>query len=242
MVQFMSDQQVSLAIETSSRHGSVAMGRGDALLATAELGQQRHAVGLMPAVDAICREHDLAPRDIQQVSVSIGPGSFTGLRIAVTAAKMLGHVTGAKLVAVPTLDVVIQNMPVSQDKLPGAGAVMLNAKRGQCFTGIYEQRDEAWVARSEAALMTPAQVCEALNGQGAVVGDHLPEHDWPAGITVLDESLAVPRAEVVWQLGRERAARGQFVTPLEMVPFYVRLPEAEEVWQQKQAGGAQRKC
>ena len=237
MVRFMSGRDFNLAIETSSRCGSVALGRGDELLACEELGRGRHAVELMPAIDAMCREHDIGPREIGEVYLSIGPGSFTGLRIAVTTGKMLARSVGAKLVAVPTLDVVVENAPADATEHV---AVMLNAKRGQCFTGLYERRDDRWAALGEAALMTPPEVCERIARPAAIVGDHLPEHDWPADVTVFDEALATPRAEVVWRIGRAMAKGGRFVDPLALAPLYVRLPEAEEVW--RQAEGKRQKA
>lgn len=68
-----------------------------------------------------------------------------------------------------------------------------------------------------------------------VIGDHLPDHDWPADVTLLTGDHATPRAQVLWQLGRAAAKAGQFVDPYALTPLYVRLPEAEELWQQRNA-------
>ena len=211
-----------LAIETSSRRGSVTLGRGDAVLGTVSLGEQRrHAVALMPAIDSLCREYLAGPADVREIYISIGPGSFTGLRVGVTTAKALSRVTGAKLVAVPTLQVVAANAPAGLPRV----AVMLNAKGGRCFTGIFEHGRPTM----EPALMTPAQLVEAY--RGPVIGDHLPPYDWPADIRLLDAGLAVPRSDAVWQIGRQMAAAGMFTPVRELLPLYVRLPEAEELWQ-----------
>ena len=226
----MPAQPYNLAIETSSRRGGVALGRGDELLATAELVQlQRHNVELLQAVDAMCQRHGARPDQIGQVYVSIGPGSFTGLRIGVTTAKMLGISIGCRLVAVPTLDVVVRNAPADRLHV----AVCLNAKRGQCFTGIYERRGDDWTALLAPTLLTPAQLCDQAPRPLAVIGDHLPDHDWPDDVTLLDPPLAVPRSEMVWQLGRALAAGGEYVDALALEPLYVRLPEAEEKWRQR---------
>ena len=58
----------------------------------------------------------------------------------------------------------------------------------------------------EPTLLTPAEVCEKLklSGAGAVIGDHLPDYDWPADVTLLTGDHATPRAEVLWQLGLRR--------------------------------------
>lgn len=218
----------SLAIETSSRRGAVALGRGDVLLGTVELGEQRrHAVGLMPGIDRLCRQHGATPGTpgvIGEIYVSVGPGSFTGLRVGVTTAKVLSRVTGAKLVAVPTLEVVAANAPADLPQV----AVMLNAKGGRYFTGVFEG-GQIIVG---PGLMTPAELCAVY--RGPIIADQLPEHPpeggWPADVELLDPTLAAPRGEVVWEIGRRMAREGRFTEAVDLVPLYVRLPDAEELW------------
>src|SRR5688500_8967170 len=102
----------NLAIETSTRVGSVTLGRGDEVVQTVEMPEQRrHTVDLMPTIDKLCQRHSLAPADIGEMYVSVGPGSFTGLRIGIATAKALAQVLGMRLIAVPTLEVVAQNVP-----------------------------------------------------------------------------------------------------------------------------------
>jgi len=234
----MSDAAYNLAIETSTRDGSVALGCGDELLDAVALGrQQRHVVALMPALDDRMREHGVEPRQLGALFISIGPGSFTGLRIAVTIAKMLARACGSKIVAVPTLDVVAANVPADHEHL----AVCLNAKGGRCFTGLYQRDGEQWRSAGEAALLTPAQVADAAPRPLAMVGDEaVGQLDWPAEVDVLDPALSVPEAKQVWRLGRALAAAGRFVDPYALTPLYVRLPDAEEKWQEaRQSRGAQ---
>ncbi len=236
----MATNAINLAIETSSRDGGVAVGRGDALIESVSLGpQQRHAVALMPAIDRLAQAHRFEPGDIGQVYLSIGPGSFTGLRIAVTVAKMLARGIGSKLVAVPTLDVVAANAPT--DAGPRL-AVCLNAKGGRCFTGRYERSGGGWFALGEADLLTPGQVAAVMAGPFALLGDAaVGALDWPAQATQLDATLAVPRAEQAWRLGRAIAARGEFVDPYALTPLYVRLPDAEEKRRQRQSAAEPRR-
>jgi tRNA threonylcarbamoyl adenosine modification protein YeaZ len=107
----------NLAIETSGRIGSVALGRDNVLLASAAMPEQeRHRVDLMPTIDRLCAAHGVGPRQIGEVYLSAGPGSFTGLRIGLATAKMLAQVLGAKIVAVPTVEVIACN--VDPDVLP----------------------------------------------------------------------------------------------------------------------------
>ena len=228
----MASEPCSLAIETSARTGSVSLGRGDRIVQTAALPQQRrHAIDLMPAIDRLCRDASIGPSDLTEVCVSIGPGSFTGLRIGLTTAKMLTFATGCDLYGIGTLDVVAQNAPKDTDRTL---AVCLNAKRGDCYSGLYRFVDGRWIPESEPALRTPQQLIKAAGGPLMVIGDQLPPFDWPEQAERLDPDLAIPRSEVLWHLGRQRAADHEPDDAMALSPCYVRLPEAEEVWRQKQ--------
>jgi tRNA threonylcarbamoyladenosine biosynthesis protein TsaB len=228
----MPDRTYNLAIETSSRHGSVTLGGGDELLETIELPeQQRHAVELMPAIEKLFQAHTAKPAQLGEIYVSIGPGSFTGLRVGLTTAKVLAHVTGARLVAVPTLEVVVHNAPADRPHV----AVMLNAKRGQCFTGLFQRENGAWKPLIAPSLLSPEQLLERAPRPLAIIGDHLPPQEWPGEVQLLGSALATPRSEVVWRLGRQLAAAGRFADPASLTPLYVRLPEAEELWQARHA-------
>src|ERR1041384_5041989 len=125
-----------VAIETSGRHGSVAVGLGPTLLAQRPLlPTARHASELMPAIRDLTREQGWTSAQIDHFYLSLGPGSFTGLRIAVAIARAMAQATGVKLVGVPSLDVIAQNAPADCDiVLP-----VLDAKRGQVFSARYER-------------------------------------------------------------------------------------------------------
>jgi len=227
----MNTDGIELALETSSRHGSVAVARGGDMLASVELEQQRHATHLLPAIHALAERHGFQPADLSVIHVSVGPGSFTGLRVALTAAKMLARITGAKLTAVPTLDVIVRNAPTDHARV----AVCLNAKKGNCYTGVYRRDQVGWTPILEPTLRAPAALLDQTDGPLAVIGDKLPDCDWPARVTLLSAEHAVPRASIVLELGQQAANAGRFVDPYQLVPLYVRLPEAEEVWRARQA-------
>ncbi len=236
MADSMSAKRYNLAIETSGRVGGVCLGAGDAVLGSERLpAQQRHAIQLMPAIDRLVRTNGFEPAACEAVCVSVGPGSFTGLRIGVTAAKALARVSGATIAAVPTLDAIVENVPADRRRV----AVCLNAKRGQCFTGIYERGDETWRRVTEPNLLTVEQVM--AHEPVAVVGDeHVIERlDWPGSIERLDPRMSEPRSEVVWRLGRAMVSAGEVTDAYALAPMYVRLPEAEEVWQNKETAARQ---
>ena len=95
-----------IAVETSGRKGSVALAAGPLVVATRTFATNvEHARELLPSVDSLVHEQGWTPRSLTQCHLSIGPGSFTGLRVAVTFARLLATASDVRICAVPTLDV-----------------------------------------------------------------------------------------------------------------------------------------
>ncbi len=129
-------QRCAIAIETSSRIGSVALVHGDSVIAEQTFAHGlQHAAEMLPQLDRLCRAQGWSPRDLTELFLSIGPGSFTGLRIAVAMAKSLALATGVKLVAVPSLRVLVENAPPSATHAVAA----LDAKRGQVYAATFHR-------------------------------------------------------------------------------------------------------
>ncbi len=220
----MSESLYSLAIEASGRIGSVSLGRDAQVVETVDLpAERRRAMQLVPTVDGLVRAHRIRPRAIGEIYVSVGPGSFTGLRIAVTTAKALARALRSRLVAVPTLEAVVRN--VSPE---GRTAVCINAKRGKCYACVFDPGPNGWVPRTEPLLLSPAELGERTPRPRTVICDEPSSFEWPADVTLVDPSLAVPSSRVVWSMGRERAGSAAEVGPATLTPHYVRPPEAEE--------------
>jgi tRNA threonylcarbamoyladenosine biosynthesis protein TsaB len=220
----------ALSLETSGRLGSVALFRDGALLEerTYPHGLQ-HAAAIVPMLNVLCRDYQLTPKQIEQIYISVGPGSFTGLRVGITLAKTLAYSTAAKIVAVPSADVLIENLPADATN----GIIVLDAKRGQIFTARY-RRDETgnWINVEPAHLDTLAKMIERSPRPVHLIGEGVPYHreSVPQSdqVIVADESLWLPSAAVVGKLGHLRALRGEFTDPFRLLPTYVRLAEAEE--------------
>src|SRR5271163_3350540 len=144
------DAPRNVALETSSRIGSVAVGAGATLLAERQFSStMRHAVEMMPTLAELVKGQGWKPGDIQQVYVSVGPGSFTGVRIAVTAARALNQAIGCKLVAVPTVDVLAANAPTDIENL----GVILDAKRGQVYAARYNRNASGVLERTAGPML-----------------------------------------------------------------------------------------
>ena len=199
---------------------------------------QRHAVELLPTVEALLGRHGVRPDQIAEVYVSGGPGSFTGLRLGITFAKMVALDGAARLVRVPTLGVIAQNA-LALDPPPPWVAVVLDAKRGHVFAAAFELAAEpvpAYRLAGEAAEVEPGAFLASLPRAAAVLGEGVPYHREAvaaSGLVVVPDTHNVARAEVVYRLGHVRARAGRYHDPASLTPIYIRRPEAEEVYERR---------
>ena len=224
----------ALAIETSGRVGSVALVEHGRLIAEDQFPHGlQHAAEIIPRIDRLCRERNWTPADLRELYVSAGPGSFTGLRIGVTLAKTLAFVTGAKIVAVPTVSVLVRNAP------PEAvhAMIVLDAKRDQIFTARFTRLHEKWVVVEPAHLDDlPAMLARAPRPIH-LLGEGIPYHQKfiapnDSSVIVTPPELWRARAAAVAEEGVLLASGGQFTDPDRFIPIYIRRPEAEEKWEQ----------
>jgi tRNA threonylcarbamoyladenosine biosynthesis protein TsaB len=222
----------ALAIETSARTGSLAAVADGRVLAEDEFPHGlKHAAEIVPRLDRLCREQGWSPRDVEELYVSAGPGSFTGLRIGITLAKTMAFATGARLVAVPTVRVLARNAPPEATHL----VLVLDAKRDQIYTARFGRASAAgpWVEEEPAHLDNLPAVLARAPRPVHLLGEGLPYHQKfiPAddpGVIVTPLELWRPRAASVAAEGAVMAAREEFIDRQRLLPIYIRRPEAEE--------------
>lgn len=229
-----------LAIETSGRVGSIALSRGAELIAEEQFPHGlKHAAEIIPIIDRLCRAQGWGPRDLQELYVSAGPGSFTGLRIGITLAKTMALATGIRIVAVPTVRVLAENAPAEAQHV----VIVLDAKREQVYTARFE-RDEAgaWQEREPAHLEGLPPVLARAPRPVHLLGEGIPQHEKyipkdDPGVAVTAPESWRARAAVVAKVGRGMAHAGQYADPFLLTPIYIRPPEAEEKLAAGQSGG-----
>ncbi len=164
-----------LALDTSMGACSAAVlsAEGDALRlhARQEAMARGHAEALMPMVAEVLGEAGIAARDIDLIAATLGPGSFTGVRIAIAAARGLALATHARLYGTDSLSVMAREARARGDLLDGPFAVAVDARRGMLYLGLYDatgRRREGplLIAPDEAASMLPGDLGMAA-GSGA---------------------------------------------------------------------------
>ncbi len=225
-----------LAVETSARIGSVALAQGEHVkCAESFRADFNHAVELLPTIARLCESEGWSIADLDHVYLSIGPGSFTGLRIAVTLARTLALSAELKIVTVPTVDVIAQNA-LEVDPPPPNLAVVLDAKRGQIYAASFRRHNGKYDKTVDACVADAADFLRPLPQPLFLIGEGL-EYHAEALRTIAHEQLPAdlwrPRAEAVHRLGWDLARGNHFTAPTDVMPVYLRLPEAEEVWRKK---------
>lgn len=229
-----------IAVETSGRRGSVAIALGPGLVGRRDFSaDMQHARDLLPEMDRLFREHQWRPADVDQCYLSIGPGSFTGLRVAVAFARHFALATSARVCAVPTLDVIAENC-CGIEQPPEHLAVVLDAKRKQVFAALFAYDGEVYRRTVEPQMAEPAAVLAAAPTPLSVIGEGIDYHRSAveaSGAQILDSGLWWPTAVGVHQVGWRMACASEFTDSTRLVPDYLRRPEAEELWEKRHGKG-----
>jgi len=217
----------TLALDTTTRHGSVALARDGHVVEESASDPEVSAAPRLPGeLMALLRRHALATGDLDVLAVAVGPGSFTGLRVGIATMQGLAFATGRPLVGVSGLDALAAQRPRGARMV----ATWVDAWRGEVFAASYADG----VAVGEPTVDTP---------QGILAGLPESEEVWFLGDGALAyrEVIAAARggaarfpeepapllAGAVAQLASAVVAGGARPSPAAIVPLYVRRPDAE---------------
>ena len=161
-----------LAIDTATQSISIALHDGQQMLAEQTwISENHHTVELAPAVRALLINAHLTAADLSGLAVSIGPGSYTGLRIGVALAKGIATAQRIPLVGVSTLDILAAEQPQTH----GALILVLQAGRGRVVTARYHWRKGQWKPRGEAQNMDWETLINSIDGAATLSGEISPE-------------------------------------------------------------------
>jgi len=227
-----------LAIDTSNRPLSVAVLDDTTVLAAITVTvHQKHAEYLLPEIERLLAMADLKPTDLDRVVVAAGPGSYTGIRIAVTTAKTLAATLGIDLVAVSSLATLAANVPVEGALV----APMFDARNQNVFAGLYRIKDGRPQVEIADAHTNVTDFLTAVREYAEPIwflGDASHFSDLihttiSAATPVVSPWLNLPQAATIGLLGQDQ-------TPIEdvdrFVPNYLRLTQAEAEWRAKNPG------
>ncbi|MGH7541489.1 MAG: tRNA (adenosine(37)-N6)-threonylcarbamoyltransferase complex dimerization subunit type 1 TsaB, partial [Gemmatimonadota bacterium] len=215
-----------LALETSTRLGSLAIGEDGRLIAECNLSVRAvHSETVLPEVERMLRRAGAAPGDLEAVVVGAGPGSFTGVRIAAALAKGLRFALDRPLFAYSSLAAVAGGIG------PAGVWALFDARRGEVYAAAYRIEDDPapvagpMVSSIEAVLGSIDDPrAWRFAGEGAIRhAERLRE----AGATVLPPHLGIPRASSLLWLADRWPEAGRVLDPTRWEPSYVRASGAE---------------
>ncbi len=230
-----------LALESSTAAGSIALVDGEELRAEIWFSNSRtHSERILRWVDQVLRQGLAKGEDLEGIAVGLGPGSFTGLRIALSCAKGLAFALGIPLVGIPTLEALAHNLPYFQ----GAVCAMLDARRAMVYGGLFRAGGEGHGQKSEGpcGLWDLRSWVQSFSGLTVFVGDGAIAYREEIRAIMGDLALFAPpelmhpRASVVARLGGSRLASGERDDLDSLAPLYLRSSEAERVGQERSGG------
>jgi tRNA threonylcarbamoyl adenosine modification protein YeaZ len=237
----MDEGPKTVVIETTARRGGIALACGDKIVASQALAADRdYASDLVPTAEALCRQAGWSPRQVEQVHVSIGPGSFTGTRIGVTFAKTLALAAGAKVVAVPTFEAIALNS-LEISPVPANLVVLMDARQGQVFAEVFRLKGDGrgYETVRPGELVVLSDLAATFRHPVMVLGDGVAVHRkalLEAGGMLAGEEFSVARVQMAHRVGWRMAREGRFSEVDALIPVYYRLPTPVERLQAKERG------
>lgn len=210
-----------LAFDTSNRALSLAVLEDKDLLGQVTLNiKKNHSITLMPAIDFLMNSLDIKPSALDRIAVAQGPGSYTGLRIAVATAKTLAHTLKIELVGVSSL------LALVPEQLDGLVIPIVDARRNNVYAGFY-QSGQAVQPEAHLPLAEVLDIASAANQPVTFVGETA---TFAEQIEVALPQVAIqptlPDAAIIGRLSLDLPAQSIH----DFVPNYLKRVEAEENW------------
>jgi len=227
-----------LGIDTSTRCGSVGLINDDRVLSEYHLNiPVTHSERLLEAIEFILKKARCAVEDLDGWAISLGPGSFTGLRIGVSTVKGLALATQKPVAGVPTLDVLASQISPT----PYLICPILDARKGEVYTALYRYEEGNLLKReSDYQAIRPEDLVKRIKERTIFIGDAVKTYG-----DYLQTSLSflaifspiplhLPLGSGVAKLGFELLQKGEYLDLSTFTPLYVRPSEAELKWKERQ--------
>ena len=215
-----------LAIDTATQVSSVAVADEGRLLAELTMqGKLTHSETLLPHIEQVLKMAAAAKEDLTGIAISNGPGSFTGLRIGLAAAKAMSYVLNIPLVGVSTLQALC----------------LLDAQKGNAYVESYRWENSSLqvvepvkVAKISEIVADCAQIGEPVILLGdAVQKKIVGKMELPANVSTAMPHIVMPRAACTAMLGQAKLLAGEKDNVMDLEPVYIRRSEAEVLWEKR---------
>lgn len=210
-----------LALDTSTEYCSVALWQDGIIIERCELVGQKHSETLMAMLNALLLKAEVKLAQLDGIAFGMGPGSFTGVRIACGVTQGLALGANLPVVGVCTLEALAE--------ASGKSSVIaaLDARMGEIYQAVYERQHNGWTTVSEPCLCKPKNAPSVVGGHWFGVGSGFAAYG-----AVLEarydrhlqstDGVAVPQAAAIAALGAVQFALGRGVDAAEALPLYLR--------------------
>lgn len=210
-----------LALETSTEYCSVALWQDGAVVERCVLAGQKHSELLLAMLDALLKDAGLRIKDVDGIAFGMGPGSFTGVRIACGATQGLALGANLPVAGVCTL------LALAEASGKSRVIAALDARMSELYLAVYERRAGVWVALAEPCLCKPEEAPAVTGDDWYGVGSGFAAHGIAlqagyAGQLQGVDAAAVPRAAAIAVLGAAQFAQGRGVDAALALPLYLR--------------------
>lgn len=227
-----------LAIDTATKTSSVAVADENTLAAEITMeAKLTHSETLMPHIKRALEMADVSLKDIDGVAVSVGPGSFTGLRIGIAAAKAIAYALDVAIIGVPTLEAIAYGFPFGEKKIFALADAQKNSAYVEGFRrsadGVLQNVFPVRIMPIKDFVAMLYEENEAAVLAGDVVKKKIAGSELPANVFVAPPRFIMPRAANVAALGMKKLAAGECSSLMLLEPSYLRRSEAEILWDKR---------
>ncbi|MCX8033916.1 MAG: tRNA (adenosine(37)-N6)-threonylcarbamoyltransferase complex dimerization subunit type 1 TsaB [Thermodesulfovibrio sp.] len=219
-----------LGIDTSTKYAGVAVIEDGIILAQSTLQfMASHSEKLLPEIAHILEIMKIPLETIDYYAVTVGPGSFTGLRVGVSTVKGLAFVTGKSVIPVSTLEVIARGFPhVIYSICP-----ILDARKKEIYSALFKWQDKRLVRIKQDSVLTPEALTEWIQEKTIFTGDGLNLYREKLAKMLRDKAIFanpiqnIPSPTIVASIGFEKVKEGNFISARDLKPLYLRKSEAE---------------
>lgn len=235
---------ILLAVDTATQTGSVAALRDGSLAGViSTASDEAYSSRLFRQLEFLLRELRLRVQDADAFAVATGPGSFTGLRVGLTAVKAWAEVFSKPIIGISGLEAIAAQTQIRDEN--DLIAPVLDARRGQIFAALYKRDSSQLVMQGDERVCTVREFLASLGERASRETVHFvsptPEilrgemeaqrsSALPIGVSPAIQEASPVLAPIIGQLAFERAARGEFTDALRLDANYIRRSDAELLW------------
>ena len=219
-----------VGIDTSSYSGSVSLIEGEKILGECLLNiGPKHSENIVASIDWLLSTLKINRDELDAVAVSIGPGSFTSLRVGVTIAKSLAYTLKLKIVGVSSLEILANNIPPTHKSI----CAIIDAKRGEVYSAFFEFKDGKIRQVRDNKIETIEELCNEIDNDTIFVGDAVSIYgdilkETMNGLaTIAGEPFNVPKSSNCALIGLKKINEGFEDDPVQLVPDYLRKSDVD---------------